>query len=49
MGGVRLPLFPERGPVFVARAGVGVEPLRSVAVARDVIAPLAVGKGLGSW
>ena len=47
MGGVRRPLFPERGPVFVARAGGGALPT-SVAGVRDVIAPLAVGKALGS-
>ena len=48
MGGVRRPLFPERGPVFVTRAGVGIVPLTSVTGVREVIAPLAVGKALGS-
>ena len=47
-GGVGRPLFPERGPVFVARAGVGVVAPTSVAGVRDGIALPAVGKALGS-
>ena len=48
MGAFAGPHFSKRGPVFVARAGVGIVAPTLVAGVRDGIAPLAVGKALGS-